>query len=257
MAREHLTLTIWNPAPVDKNPVTADGDTGGWAAGTYSFFVVAWYYNDIIEADKDNAGWETSFQANWNNVAVGDDETVHINWTQAARRPVWYSVYYQTAAVFNKGNIATKIAEIDGSLTSADIPDPSSLGTITLGAATTFNVSPVIQMDPIFRESGRSYDGTIMNPSYAPETAITELILTISTVSMTIAEYRRLMKCIERGFRIRILDPIGSGSEDKPFYNIYVGQFVSTDHLLSIQKNRRAELTLRFLVESVQVYATV
>jgi len=249
MAQEELYLIVANLLPTDDDPVTADGAAGSWTANTYSFLVAAWYYDD--ETDTEYAGWSNGIQANWNNVSVGNNEIVHINWTQAGKRPHHYSVYFQQAAAYDLTDPGTKVAEIDGSLSSADIPDPTTLGTVVFATAYgTVILNPVIAYDPIYRDMlVAGHDGLLVVKDRSNLPAIQEAIIVIPTTACSRADYRKLQKWIERNLRVRLYDPITADPDDDPFYINLYGYIIATDHLLTHSKNRRPEVTLRFVVE--------
>jgi len=249
MSQEQLTLKIWNPIPVDNAAITTPAG-GTWSADTYSFLVAAWFYDD--ETDIDYAGWSMQEQAEWNNIAVAVNDKVVIDWTAAEKRPDHYSVYFQSGSSYNLEVSGVKIAEIDGSLSSCTIPDPTSLGTCTFARTPpSITINPVIQMEPVYRDTmGRGYDGKLLKLAYGQDIQIIELGLVLSMVSTTRANYRRLQKWIERCIRILISDPGTATPDEDPFYASLIGYFVATDYTLSTMKNRRSEIVLRFMVES-------
>lgn len=113
-----LTISVQQSFPGEDSIITPIG--GSWAAGTYSFKVVAWYWTD--ELDEDNAGVIRIDVPGWTATVDANDKVI-ITWSASERPPDHYSVYHIENASWQADGSkrGRKVAEVAGDVLTATI----------------------------------------------------------------------------------------------------------------------------------------
>jgi hypothetical protein len=245
MAAIDLNLIPVQPTPSAVDAVADSG--GGYAADTYSFLVAARYLPSST-SDRDYYG----LSAPKENVAVSLNDQVTVSWTAAAdgagntRPPDYYVVLQQAAASWNYGSAATVVAVVAGSLLTAVLDDGASLGSLTLAAAhTAMSISPVLPLAGALRSnSGVGFNGLAYRPSYANDVLNTRLSIAVLTGSLTLANWKRLLKWAQHSVALRLED-----ADSTAYVQYYYGRVSNADYLASVWKDPRPQHSIEFLVE--------
>ena len=135
LSHPHGLLTSL-PVP-EGTPFATTAVGGAFAAGNYSFAIVAWATAD--ESDLANASYPALGDGDCvqDNLAVLLNDRVLLDWDPPTGfTPDHYSVYLQLAAAWNPANLGTKVAEVGGQSTSTIVNSEASIGgDATFGAA--------------------------------------------------------------------------------------------------------------------------
>jgi hypothetical protein len=255
------TLVFRNnsPNPTEDTAMVPAGSGGSWAAGTYSFLLVAWF-RGADETNHEGAGWIKSVPSEWENKTIVNNGIITIDWIrpigslQEERLPSHYTVYVQTAASFDLASAAnicwTSAAgalTIDGTAESATLyKDSGSSEAAFTAAATSITVNPVLNMDPILRpQTVRGYDGRLVRKSYAHLNPVQSIDFSLVGSSMTLAEYQSMMDWILYSTPIRVTDNDGTAA-----ILHYFGRLTDGKYLGTLGKNTRDIFPLHFEVET-------
>jgi hypothetical protein len=121
-----LTIEANQSAP---SPLSISHPAGGsWPAGTFSYKVGAWHWQNEGHEDYDCGITRESVSA-WEGIVVSANDKLTIAWNRSNTIPDHYSVYYIENATYNNGTggvvyKSRKIAEVDGDVETATIEKP-------------------------------------------------------------------------------------------------------------------------------------
>lgn len=235
------------------------GSGGSWAAGTYSFLLVAWFRGSD-ESNHEGAGWKKSVPSEWENKTIVNNGIITIDWVRPIgalgeeRLPSHYTVYVQTAASFDLANAANICwTSAGGALTIAGTAESATLyknsGTpesAFTAAATSITVNPILDMIPVLRpQTVRGYDGRLVVKSYAHLNPVQAIDFQLVGSSMTLAEYKTMMDWILYSTQIRITDNDAAAA-----ILHYFGRLTDGNYLGTHGKNARDIFRLHFEAET-------
>lgn len=248
-----------NPFPTEDTAMVPAGAGGSWAAGTFSFLLVAWFRGSD-ESNHEGAGWKKTVPAEWKNKTIANNGIITIDWNRPVgalgeeRLPSHYTVYVQEDTSFDltaAANIcwtsAAGALTIDGTATSATLYKDSGTPEAAFTAvATSITVNPILDMNPTLRpQTVRGYDGRLVVKSYAHLNPVQAIDFSLVGSSMTLAEYKTMMDWILYSTQIRVTDNDATAA-----ILHYFGRLTDGKYLGTLGKNTRDIFPLHFEIET-------
>lgn len=248
MAAENSTITLNNGYPVPTGPPTTP--TGGsWPAGTYSYLVTANYEGDLTY--DDSQGWPLTPSSDLFACVVAANDQVVISWAHADPQPISYEIWYQSGATFDLGVAATHAGSVAGSLATITITAPDDSALITLPAA-----YPVVTLQKTAIAPGprdlleRAYNGKTVQKSDALRTMFSALAISLSGMSCSASDYRKLLRWARLNVRLAWADGDAANCElASATGRITVANSLNSDHKQS------GHPSLQFVVDG-ETYTT-
>lgn len=255
-----LTLVQYEPSPSpDGTPTTPN--TGTWPAGAICCTVFASYAATGAITDRDTIGVDRSSPAAWSNIVMANNDRLHVQFNPgtagAGGTPEYgmrYCLAYQNSATPNWANAWTIVAQSTNPFaTTLTAAANTSLGTITLGAAsTTLAIASLLHLqvtEPNVKVV-RGYTEKLVRRSLVNRAYAKAIEMTLPGGALAHSEWSRIGKWASNGTRVRVIESEWSDPEQDAPIRIYEGVFVPPTYLNSLFKNRFAEYPLTLLVES-------
>jgi len=256
---QELTIRVNNPFPTANGVFVVNEGGGKLTNSTYSFLVVAWY-NGSDETDNDYGGWKKTQTTEWENFTTdGGNDSITMQWTAPVdatgetRYPSHYTIYYQEAAAWNFANSCTKIASVDGNTTAYEwTTGAGASGIVFEDEATNFTLNPILDIGINQRmQTVRAFDGRLAKKSYAHVNPVDYLEIRIVGMSMTNANYKKLMLYNLYSIPCRLTESATGVPETEAFVQHWFGRWIDMpDYIGSLSKNSKDSYLLRFRVET-------
>ena len=255
MAGRELTFSVANDDYVTSAGPTASNAGGSWSVSTSSFKVMVW--ETEAETDPDNARFNRSAVAAWENISVTAGDYVQILCTKPTKPYHHISVWQQDLSAWNNSSTAyyhtQTITQTGAGEFTITIPEDDDTASLTFGSTvSSFEVNPVLHFTgEVSEKVFRDYKGNLANKSYVASRMYDMLEITLSIhTSVTAANYKKLLDWINDGTRIQIDESYDSPTDNSLYLKTYIGKFVGSDLLHSKHKNQADTITLYFMVES-------
>ena len=199
-----IKFTVDQTYPEDNGAITTPtgGGGGGWAVGTYSFKVVAWYSSD--ETEVDNAGVDRGVVAAWENIAITAGDKVIIPVSIDTTRHFEFAVYFQIAASYDETANGADVTTVNVSQTSATEweltleNDATAVNLILESSAAEVELSPPATIEATFRQPfSRSYTGSLIKESFLDDRVVDSIIINANaylSIGTNLSVLQRWMK---------------------------------------------------------------